>query len=129
MTNLLGTLEEKGIRVSELRGIEGFEGLSGNYGAAPFITVNRDFPDDRVRFIARSLGLVTGRQVRRFRETIREKGWLVTGPVEYRGNEQASRLRRLLSYAVAERIIAPERAAALAGVSLGEFVSELGQIF
>ena len=198
VTNLLGLLEDKGIRVFELRGIEEFEGLSGNYGTVPFVTVNRDFPDDRVRFTAahelghllcgfperegaeslchafagafllpreaaerallparrkislwelkelkesygislqaiiyraRSLGLVTGRQVRRFRETIREKGWLVTEPVEYRGNEQASRLRRLLSYAVAERIIAPERAAALAGVSPGEFMGELGEVF
>jgi Zn-dependent peptidase ImmA (M78 family)/transcriptional regulator with XRE-family HTH domain len=198
VANLLGLLEEKGIRVFELRGIEGFEGLSGNYGTVPFVTVNRDVPDDRLRFTAahelghllcgfperegaeslchafagafllpreaaekalmparrkislwefkelkegygislqaiiyraRSLGLVTGRQVRRFRETIREKGWLVTEPVEYRGNEQASRLRRLLSYAVVERIIAPERAAALAGVSEGEFMRELGHIF
>jgi len=72
---------------------------------------------------------VTGRQIRSFRETIREKGWLVTEPVEYRGNEQASRLRRLLSYAVAERIIAPERAAALAGVPVAQFLSEMGEIF
>jgi len=35
----------------------------------------------------------------------------------------------ILSYAVAERIIAPERAAALAGVSPAEFLSELGHIF
>jgi transcriptional regulator with XRE-family HTH domain len=33
---------------------------------------------------ARSLGLITGRQFRKFRETIRAKGWLVTEPVEYR---------------------------------------------
>ena len=101
---------------------------SGSFGAAPFITVNRDFPDDRVSFIARSLGLVTGRQVRNLCETIRANGWLVTEPVEYRGNEQATRLRRLLSYAVAESIIAPERAAALACVSTAEFMRELGQI-
>jgi predicted HTH domain antitoxin len=30
---------------------------------------------------------------------------------------------------VAERIIAPERAAALAGVSTAEFMRELGEIF
>jgi Zn-dependent peptidase ImmA (M78 family)/transcriptional regulator with XRE-family HTH domain len=204
VTNLLGLLEEKGIRVFELRGVEGFEGLSGNYGAGPsgltipFITVNRDFPADRVRFTAahelghllcgfperesteslchafagalllprnaieralmparrkislwelkelkesygislqaiiyraRSLGLVADRQVRNFRETMKANGWLVTEPVEYRGNEQASRLRRLLSYAVAETIIAPERAAALAGVSAAEFLGELGNVF
>ncbi len=78
---------------------------------------------------ARSLGLVTGRQVRNFRETIRANGWLVTEPVEYRGNEQATRLRRLLSYAVTERIVPPERAAALAGVPVAEFMGELGEIF
>jgi Zn-dependent peptidase ImmA (M78 family)/transcriptional regulator with XRE-family HTH domain len=202
--NLLGLLEEKGIRVFELRGIEGFEGLSGNYGtgpfgeSVPFITVNRDFPADRMRFTAahelghllcgfperesaeslchafaaalllprnaiekalmparrkislwelkelkesygislqaimyraRSLGLVADRQVRNFRETMKANGWLVTEPVEYRGNEQTSRLRRLLSYGVAESIIAPERAAALAGVSAAEFRGELGNVF
>jgi len=198
VTNLLGLLEEKGIRVFELRGVVGFEGLSGSYGTGPLITVNRDYPDDRVRFTAahelghilcgfpekegaeslchefagafllprdalekalmparrkislwelkelkesygislqaiiyraRSLGLVTGRQARTFRETIKAKGWQVTEPVEYRGNEQATRLRRLLSYAVAENIIAPERAAALAGVSPAVFMRELGHIF
>ena len=198
VANLLGLLEEKGIRVFELRGVVGFEGLSGSYGTVPLITVNRDYPDDRVRFTAahelghilcgfpekegaeslchefagafllprdalekalmparrkislwelkelkesygislqaiiyraRSLGLVTGRQARTFRETIKEKGWQVTEPVEYRGNEQATRLKRLLSYAVAEKIIAPERAAGLAGVSTTEFMTELGHIF
>lgn len=198
VTNLLGLLEEMGIRVFELRGVLGFEGLSGSYGTAPVITVNRDYPDDRVRFTAahelghilcgfpekegaeslchefagafllprdtlekalmparrkislwelkelkesygislqaiiyraRSLGLVTGRQARTFRETIKAKGWQVSEPVEYRGNEQATRLRRLLSYAVAEKIIAPERAAGLAGVSTTEFMTELGHIF
>lgn len=204
ITNLLGLLEEKGIRVFELCGIDGFEGLSGNYGAGPFggsipfITVNRDFPADRVRFTAahelghllcgfperesaeslchafaaalllprsaieralmparrkislwelkelkesygislqaiiyraRSLGLVSDRHVRNFRETMKANDWLVTEPVEYRGNEQASRLRRLLSYAVAESIIAPERAAALAGISSAAFLGELGNVF
>lgn len=204
VTNLLGLLEEKGIRVFELRGVEGFEGLSGNYGAGPsnlsvpFITVNRDFPADRVRFTAahelghllcgfperesaeslchafaaalllprnaieralmparrkislwelkelkesygislqavmyraRSLELVTDRQLRKFRETMKANDWLVTEPVAYRGREQATRLRRLLNYAVAENIVAPERAAALAGVSPAEFLGELGNIF
>jgi len=78
---------------------------------------------------ARSLGLVTDRQVRNFREKMKANGWLVTEPVEYRGNEQASRLRRLLSDAVAESIIAPERAAALAGVSSAAFLGELGNVF
>jgi len=67
--------------------------------------------------------------VRNFRETIKENGWLVTEPVEYRGNEKASRLRRLLNYAVAESLVASERAGALAGVSTAEFLSELGNVF
>lgn len=202
--NLLGLLEEKGIRVYELRGIERFEGLSGLYGggvpegAVPFIAVNRDYPADRLRFTAahelghllcgfeeresaeslchvfasalllprtaleralmpgrrkvafrelkelkesyglslqaivyraRTLGLLTDRQVRSFRETMRANGWLVKEPVEYLGNEHASRLRRLLGYAVAESIIPPERAAALAGVTAAEFLGELGNVF
>jgi Zn-dependent peptidase ImmA (M78 family) len=198
VTNLLGLLEDKGIRVFEARGIPGFEGLSGNCGEVPFLAVNRDFPDDRMRFTAahelghllcgfpegegaeslchafagafllprevldrtllagrrklslweirdiketygvslqaiayraRSLGLLTARQFRNFRATFRANGWLVTEPVEYRGRERATRLRRLLSYAVAEKIIAPERAAGLAGVSTTEFMTELGHIF
>jgi len=198
VTNLLGLLEEKGIRVFELRGVEGFEGLSGNYGHVPFITVNRDFPTDRVRFTAahelghilcgfperesaeslchafagafllprdaveralmparrkislwelkelkenygislqaimyraHSLGLVTDRQMRNFRETIKANGWLVSEPVEFRGKEQASRLKRLLTYAVAENIIAPERAAVLAGITSVEFLNEIGTVF
>jgi len=55
VVNLLGVLEDRGIRVYETSGIEGFEGLSGSFGAgpdAPFVAVSRDFPADRVRFTA-----------------------------------------------------------------------------
>jgi len=95
------------------------KGLKESYGVSLQAIISR----------VGTLGLVTERQARNFRETIRANGWLVTEPVEYRGNEQAMRLQRLVSYAMAERIIAPERAAALAGVSLAEFLSELGEIY
>jgi len=52
VVNLLGLLEDRGIRVCETRGIEGFEGLSGRFGVLPFIAVSLDFPADRVRFTA-----------------------------------------------------------------------------
>lgn len=52
VVNLLGLLEDRGIRVCETRGIEGFEGLSGRFGSLPFIAVSLDFPADRVRFTA-----------------------------------------------------------------------------
>lgn len=198
VTNLLGLLEERGIRVLEVRAIQGFEGLSGNYGFVPFIMVNQDFSADRVRFTAahelghvlcgfperegaeslchafaaafllpreavekalmparrkislwelkelkesygislqaimyraRALGVVTARQLRNFRETVKANDWFVREPVPYVGREKATRLRRLLSYAVAESIMAPGRAAKILGVSQEELVGELGSIF
>lgn len=52
VVNLLGLLEDKGVRVFETTGIEGFEGLSGAFGPVPFVAVSRDLPVDRVRFTA-----------------------------------------------------------------------------
>lgn len=52
VVNLLGLLEDKGIKVYEARGIEDFDGLSGRFGMAPFIAVSMDRPADRVRFTA-----------------------------------------------------------------------------
>jgi Zn-dependent peptidase ImmA (M78 family)/DNA-binding XRE family transcriptional regulator len=55
LVNLLGLIEERGVRVYETTGIEGFEGLSGSFGAdpvVPFVAVSRDFPADRIRFTA-----------------------------------------------------------------------------
>ena len=43
VVNLLGLLEDKGIKVYETRGIEGFEGLSGRFGRYPFVAVSVDF--------------------------------------------------------------------------------------
>jgi len=52
IVNLLGLLEDKGIKVYEARGIEGFEGLSGLYGELPFVAVSMERPADRIRFTA-----------------------------------------------------------------------------
>lgn len=52
IVNLLGLLEDQGIKVYEARGIEGFEGLSGRYGEVVFVAVSMEFPADRVRFTA-----------------------------------------------------------------------------
>lgn len=52
VVNLLGLLEDRGIKVYEARGIEGFEGLSGRFGPSPFVAVSADRPADRVRFTA-----------------------------------------------------------------------------
>ncbi|NLH76180.1 MAG: ImmA/IrrE family metallo-endopeptidase [Acidobacteria bacterium] len=52
VVNLLGLLEDRGVRVCETRGLEGFEGLSGRYAGRPFVAVGTDFPADRVRFTA-----------------------------------------------------------------------------
>jgi Zn-dependent peptidase ImmA (M78 family)/transcriptional regulator with XRE-family HTH domain len=52
VVNLLGLLEDKGIKVHETRGIEGFEGLSGRFGDVPFVAVGLENPADRIRFTA-----------------------------------------------------------------------------
>ena len=52
VVNLIGLLEEKGIKIYETRGIEGFEGLSGRYGDVPFVAVSMEGPADRIRFTA-----------------------------------------------------------------------------
>lgn len=202
IVNLLGLLEDRGVRVYETAGIEGFEGLSGAFGGepvVPFVAVSRDFPADRVRFTAahelahllcgfpdkegaeglcqqfagafllpktaaekafgggprrkvtmaelaeikttygislqaamyraKSLGLVSDRQFRAFRETVNARGWAVTEPVEYAGVERATRFRRLIRHAVASDILDMERAAELAGVPAEQLKDEIGEIF
>jgi len=52
IVNLLGLLEDKGIKVYETRGIEGFEGLSGQFASVPFVAVGMENPPDRLRFTA-----------------------------------------------------------------------------
>jgi len=198
IVNLLGLLEDKGIRVYETRGLDGFEGLSGRYGERPFVAVSMAFPADRIRFTAahelghvlcdfrsaespegechafgaafllpraalekafmpsrrkvtlgdlaeiketygvslqaimyraHGQGLVSDRQLRAFRETIKAKGWAVTEPVAYGGRERATRFRRLLHYAVAADILDVGRAAGLAGMTAAELEKEIGEIF
>jgi len=198
IVNLLGLLEDKGIKVYEAKGIEGFEGLSGRFGLCPFVAVSVDFPADRIRFTAahelghvlcdfsgaespesechafgaafllpkaalektftpsrrkvtlgelgeiketfgvslqaimyraHGLGLVSDRQLRAFRETIKAKGWVVEEPVAYAGHERAARFRRLLHYAVAAGIMDAARAAELAGVTAEALEKEIGEIF
>jgi len=198
VVNLLGLLEDKGIRVYEARGLEGFEGLSGQFGPVPFVAVGMDNPADRIRFTAahelghilcdfgakddpegechafgaafllprpalekflrpsrrkvtlgdlaeikeayglslqaimyraHGLGLISDRQLRSFRETLKERGWLVEEPVAYTGRERATRFRRLLRYAVAADILDRARAADLAGIAIEDFEKEIGEIF
>lgn len=52
IVNLLGVLEDRGIKIYETRGLEGFEGLSGRYGETVFVAVSMEVPADRIRFTA-----------------------------------------------------------------------------
>lgn len=45
-------LEEHGIKVIEIDAPEGFDGLSGRAGTAPFIVLNKNVPSDRKRLTA-----------------------------------------------------------------------------
>jgi Zn-dependent peptidase ImmA (M78 family)/DNA-binding XRE family transcriptional regulator len=82
-----------------------------------------------IMYRAHGLGLVSDRQLRSFRETLKEKGWVVEEPVAYTGKEQATRFRRLLHYAVAADILDVGRAAEMAGVPAEELKKEIGDIF
>ncbi len=78
---------------------------------------------------ALDLELVTERRFRSFREMMNEKGWLWKEPVEYRGEENPSRFRRLLHYAVSSEILSPDRAAVLAETTPEGLKKEMGEIF
>ncbi|MDI6844975.1 MAG: XRE family transcriptional regulator [Candidatus Saccharicenans sp.] len=78
---------------------------------------------------ALDLGLVTERRFRSFRELMNEKGWLWREPVDYRGEENPSRFRRLLHYAVSSEILDLQAAATLAGVAPEVLEREIGEIF
>ncbi len=82
-----------------------------------------------IMYRAHGLGLVSDRQLRSFRETLKEKGWVVEEPVAYSGKEQATRFRRLIHYAVAADILDVGRAAEMAGVPAEELKKEIGDIF
>ena len=78
---------------------------------------------------ALDLELVTERRFRSFREMMNEKGWLWKEPVEYPGEENPTRFRRLLHYAVSSEILDLSLAAALAEITPEQLKSEMGEIF
>jgi len=78
---------------------------------------------------ALDLELVTERRFRSFREMMNEKGWLWKEPVEYPGEEDPSRFRRLLHYAVSSEILDFNQAAALAEITPEQLKREMGEIF
>jgi Zn-dependent peptidase ImmA (M78 family)/transcriptional regulator with XRE-family HTH domain len=82
-----------------------------------------------VMYRAHSLGLITDRQWRHFRETLKAKGWDKTEPVAYRGREAAVRFKQLLNYAVAQNILDLDSAAGLLGVSPAALEKEIGNVF
>ncbi len=78
---------------------------------------------------ALDLQLVTERRFRSFREMMDEKGWLWKEPVEYPGEENPTRFRRLLHYAVSSEILDLNQAAALAEITPEKLKKEMGEIF
>lgn len=78
---------------------------------------------------ALDLELVTERRFRSFREMMNGKGWLWKEPVEYPNEENPSRFRRLLHYAVSSEILDLEQAAVLAETTPEELKKEMGEIF
>lgn len=196
--NFLEVLESNGIKVFEIRGMEGikhFDGLAARSDRGFVIALNMNRPPDRIRFTAahelahilcgfdgedgkerlchvfagalllprpalehelvhrrrkitlwelgaikekygislqalmhrsRDLNLVTSRHLRDFMETVKKNDWSITEPVAYRGKEETARFKRLLNYAVAEKIIDMNQAAAFAGTTEAKLRKEIG---
>ena len=196
--NLLELLEGNGIKVFEIRGMEGtedFDGLAARSAQGFVIALNMDRPADRIRFTAAhelahilcrfdgagekerlchvfagalllpraalerelvhrrqkltlwelgaikqkygislqaimhracDLELITPHHLRDFMTAVKYNGWSIDEPVVYRGKEEAVRFKRLLNYAVAERILGMDQAAAFAGTSVSKFKREVG---
>ncbi|MFO7867413.1 MAG: XRE family transcriptional regulator [Candidatus Aminicenantes bacterium] len=180
VVNLLGLLEEKGIKVYLTDSEEEFDGLTARNQDCHVIILNKDRPLDRLRFTAahelahimfdltHHVGheerlchsfagsfLIPGEALRDFIGSKRKKislwewkhvkeiygismqaaihrayelqvisshyfndllrmlkrnGWDRTEPFGYKGKEEASRFKKILAYALAEKIITPEEA-------------------
>jgi Zn-dependent peptidase ImmA (M78 family) len=52
IAHVIDLLEEHGVKVVEIEGDAGFDGLSGFVGPDPFIVINANYPTDRKRFTA-----------------------------------------------------------------------------
>ncbi|OQB57393.1 MAG: hypothetical protein BWX98_01523 [Candidatus Aminicenantes bacterium ADurb.Bin147] len=196
--NFLELLESNGIKVFEIRDMDGlgdFDGLAARSAGGYVIALNMNRPPDRIRFTAAhelahivcdfdgdgekerlchifagalllprpalerelvhrrrkltlwelgaikrkygislqaimyracGLGLIAPRHLRDFVAAVKKNGWTIDEPVAYQGREEAIRFKRLLNYAVAERIIGMEQAAALAGTTEAKLQEELG---
>ncbi len=196
--NFLEILETRGIKVFEIRDLEGmedFDGLAAGSDRGFVVALNMARPADRIRFTAAhelahiicgfdgageterlchvfagalllprealerelfhprrkltlwelgaikekygislqavmhrasDLGLIAPRHLRDFAETVRKNGWTITEPVAYEGREEAVRFKRLLHYAVAEKIIGTYQAALFAGVPVSKIEKEMG---
>ncbi|MBN1939928.1 MAG: ImmA/IrrE family metallo-endopeptidase, partial [Candidatus Aminicenantes bacterium] len=74
------------------------------------------------------LDLIGPRHLRDFKETIVKNGWSVTEPAAYKGKEESVRFKRLLHYAVAEKIIGIDQAALFAGTTESKFRKEMGGV-
>jgi Zn-dependent peptidase ImmA (M78 family)/transcriptional regulator with XRE-family HTH domain len=82
-----------------------------------------------IMYRAHSLAFVSDRQLRHVRETFKANGWAKKEPADYNGRERATRLRRLLNYAVAENIIDTASAARLAGLPQSEIEKDTSLVF
>ncbi len=79
-----------------------------------------------IMYRACGLGLIAPRHLRDFVAAVKKNGWTIDEPVAYQGREEAIRFKRLLNYAVAERILGMDQAAALAGTTEATLQEELG---
>lgn len=52
IAHVIDLFEEHGVKVIEIDGTSGFDGLSGHVGEVPFIVINSSVPTDRKRFTA-----------------------------------------------------------------------------
>lgn len=74
---------------------------------------------------ARGLGLVTNDYYTRFNIFLKSKGFHITEPVQFSGNERSNRFEQLLYRAVSSEQVSLSKAASLAGMPLAAFRESL----
>ncbi len=74
------------------------------------------------------LDLITEDRYKRFCIILRQRGWHVKEPGNWKGSEQSCRFRQLIHRAAAQELISRTKAAGLLGISLLEFDNQFGKV-
>ncbi len=97
-----------------------------HFGLAELVALKRNYgiSIQAIMAMLHSLGVVSDSRYRQFNIAVNQRGWRVNEPGDYDDRGRPIRFRRLLDRAVAGEVITLSKAAALAGVPLGQFKNE-----